>query len=431
MRVRWLVLLAVVVVGAAACDWTQFGFGPERLRSSPDGSISTLTVPTLHLAWKATPNGVLTDLPASPIVVSGTVYLPASDDVLHGYDAAGVKNCSGTPKTCTDVWRGEEAFGVGRVSPSAGGAVVYVGSTNGVSDIYAYSRDDPRSDWISSFPGSGIVGAPTLSNGYLYTTSVTEHPRLSVFDAVKKPANCDDFIFLICKPIWIADAGNNGSEPTVAGGVVYIGTVSGLAAFDAAGSIGCGGAPKTCTPLWTATGGAVDAIAVTADSVYAVSPGGDVSVFDAHAGAGCSGTPKHCAPLWTEATGSPTSSSPAIAGNTLLLGSSDGKLYAFDARGITGCSGTPKTCTPLWTAATGGRIDSSPSVAHGVVYVGSDDGKLYAFDAAGAMGCSGAPKKCSPLWSYATGGAVNSSPAVANGFVYVGSDDGSLYAFSL
>ena len=36
-----------------------------------------------------------------------------------------------------------------------------------------------------------------------------------------------------------------------------------LAAYDAAGAIGCSGAPKTCAPLWTAAGGVPTSAAVT------------------------------------------------------------------------------------------------------------------------------------------------------------------------
>lgn len=429
MRLRWLVVLFVVALGATACDWAQVGSGPEHLRWSLDTSISPATVASLHLAWTAAPpNDPLAQLPESPIVVSGTVYLPA-DNALHGYDAAGVKHCGGTPTTCTDVWTGTDARTAGRTSPSSGAGHVFVGSSQGIGDIYAYDRRTTSTlfDWNSTI-GTSVVGAPTYANGFVYATNTSEHPGLFVFEAEKKAANCDEFDR--CSTIWTADAGNNTSEPTVAGGVVYLGTGTGLAAFDAAGSIGCGGTPKTCTALWNGTGGGVHSIAATADRVYTASTSGVVSTYDAHAIAGCSGTPKSCSPLWTAATGSPTSSSLAVAGNMLFLGSSDGKLYAFDARGILGCSGSPKTCSPLWTAATGGAVDSSPSVANGVVYVGSDDGKLYAFDVAGSTDCGGTPKTCTPLWSYTTGGPVRSSPAIANGFVYVGSDDGNLYAFS-
>jgi len=66
----------------------------------------------------------------------------------------------------------------------------------------------------------------------------------------------------------------------------------------------------------------------------------------------------------------------------------------------------------------GATISSSPALADNTIYIGSDDGKLYALDADnGAM-----------LWEFQTGDKIISSPAVADGVVYVGSYDGTLYA---
>ena len=60
-----------------------------------------------------------------------------------------------------------------------------------------------------------------------------------------------------------------------------------------------------------------------------------------------------------------------------------------------------------------GALTSSPAVSGGVVYVGSADGNVYALNAnTGAK-----------LWGTATSGGVNSSPTVVNGTVYVGSGD--------
>ena len=74
---------------------------------------------------------------------------------------------------------------------------------------------------------------------------------------------------------------------------------------------------------------------------------------------------------------------PRLAGGgergRLRLGNSvaTGSLYAFDAAGTTNCSGTPKTCAPLWTATTGSTT-ASPAVANGVVYVGSASARKLA-----------------------------------------------------
>src|SRR6185312_2171629 len=154
------------------------------------------------------------------------------------------------------------------------------------------------------------------------------------------------------------------------------------------GTTGCSGTPKTCAPLWTAAidgGGTVgQSSPVVAGGVVYVSAGGTLYAFSAAGATGCSGTPKTCTPLWTAASVN-GESSPAVAGGVVYVGAFNA-VAAFSAAGTTGCSGTPpaRTCTPLWTGdastgSTGGS--SSPAVAGGVVYLGSTDGDLYAFSA--------------------------------------------------
>lgn len=175
------------------------------------------------------------------------------------------------------------------------------------------------------------------------------------------------------------------------------------------------------TESWTgATGGAITSSpAVAGTRVFVGSGNGRLYAFPA---AGCGAST--CDPLWTAQTQGTVASSPAVANGVVYVGSNDGKLYAFDAAGSTGCSGSPVACLPLWTGATGGPVRSSPTVVGSTVYVGSDDGKLYAFS---ATGCSASA--CAPLWTASTGGKVSSSPAVAGGRVYVGSEAGSLFVF--
>ncbi len=153
---------------------------------------------------------------------------------------------------------------------------------------------------------------------------------------------------------------------------------------------------------------------------------------------------------WAYNTGSSVTSSPAVVGGVVYVGSDDGYMYALDAAtgakqwaywtggsqvaddpavvggmvyfgslenhtlyALDAASGTKK-----WAYPTGGPIVSSPAVVGGVVYVGSEDNTLYAFDAA-----TGAKK-----WTYWTRGGIDSSPAVVDGVVYVGSGDGNVYA---
>jgi eukaryotic-like serine/threonine-protein kinase len=135
---------------------------------------------------------------------------------------------------------------------------------------------------------------------------------------------------------------------------------------------------------------------------------------------------------WTFRTGGAVLSSPAVAGDTVYIGSSDHNLYALAAA----------TGAQRWKFATKGRVTSSPAVADGRVYFDSFDGNFYALEA-------GSGKL---LWKFATGGERRfsgrhlhgaepagevmpdpfdfflSSPALAGGRVYFGSGDGNVYA---
>jgi outer membrane protein assembly factor BamB len=144
------------------------------------------------------------------------------------------------------------------------------------------------------------------------------------------------------------------------------------------------------------------------------------------------GVPQFTKIKWQFHTDGQILSSPAVAGGTLYVGSSDHFLYALDL-----AAGALK-----WKFKAESRITSSPAVSAGLVYFGSFDGNFYAVDAA-----TGQLK-----WKFQTGGerrfAGNhlhgaqpaaetmpdpfdfflSSPVVWSGGVYFGSGDTNIYA---
>jgi outer membrane protein assembly factor BamB len=386
-------LLVALVLFAAGCDWTSYGYGNGNTHYNPtESAIGVGNVASLQVAW--TTGASDQTFSSSPAIANGLVYIGASQ--LYAYSANGSTGCSGTPKTCSPVWYADPSGGLGGSidsSPAVKNGVVYVGFD---TDLYAYDAKG----------STGCTGSPKL-----------------------------------CEPLWTASAGVGRftSSPKVVNGVVYAGADDGkVYAFDAAGSTGCSGSPvKTCAPLWTAaTGGSGGATAAVVNGVvYVGADDGKVYAFDAAGSTGCSGTPvKTCAPLWTAATGGPITGAPAVTNGVVYVGAQDGKLYAFDALGSTGCSGGPKTCVPLWTADVGVFAVTSPAVANGVVFIGSDaiygGPSLQAFDANGSTGCSGTPKTCVPLWGSANLGEFRvSSPAVANGVVFIGGEETKFYAF--
>jgi outer membrane protein assembly factor BamB len=104
----------------------------------------------------------------------------------------------------------------------------------------------------------------------------------------------------------------------------------------------------------------------------------------------------------------PIRSSPAISGDVVYVGSDDSHVYALDVQ-----SGNLK-----WKYHTNRGITSSPAVDEGLVFVGSTDWNVYALDIRSGWA----------VWRYRTNNAVISSPTISEGCLYIGSVDGNLYA---
>jgi outer membrane protein assembly factor BamB len=100
------------------------------------------------------------------------------------------------------------------------------------------------------------------------------------------------------------------------------------------------------------------------------------------------------------------SSSPAISGNLVIVGSKDGYLHAADLT----------TGQPKWKVRVGEVTTASPLSGDGVVYIQS--GGTRALDlATGKI-----------LWRAGLGGSVQSVPVVSGKSVYLASNDGEFYA---
>jgi outer membrane protein assembly factor BamB len=293
-----VLLVVVLTLALSACDWPMFRYGPARTGFNPSETrLGIGNVGQLREVWSADLGTGSVAQHASAAVVGRTVYMGGSDGLLHVLDAAS-------------------------------GALLWTG-----------------------------VGQPLVGLG----------PDLS--------------------------------SPSVTAGTVFAGsgTAGQVNAWDAAGTIGCSGTPKTCQPLssFFANGNFPSSPVDVNGVLYAAATGEFLYAANALNGL----------EMWRAYIGG-TSSSPAVAGGVAYVGARDHRLWAFDAAGSNGCGGVPKSCVPLWTATTGAPVDSSPAVANGVVYVGSSDNKLYAFDASGQTGCTGVPKTCRPLWTATTGAQV-------------------------
>jgi outer membrane protein assembly factor BamB len=306
--------------------------------------------------WTATTSGGF----SSPTVVGGVVYVGGRDPgKLFAFDAAGVTNCSGTPKVCAPLWESAQTGREIYSSPAVVGGVVYIGAND--SNLYAFDAAGVTN--CSGTPkvcaplwtgptGEGIFSSPAVVGGVVYVGA--DDNKLYAFDAAGV-TNCSGTP-KTCAPLWTAPtAGIVQSSPAVAGGVVYVGSSSNrFYAFDAAGVTNCSGTPKTCAPLWTATtGGSVySSPAVAGGVVYVGASDNNLYAFDAAGALNCSGTPKTCTPLWTASTGFFVDSSPAVVNGMVYVGSEDTKLYAF---------GLPSTASPTIStqASAGGPLGTS------------------------------------------------------------------------
>ena len=279
----------IAVVGLSACSWPQFRGDATHSGYQPfESKISRDNVSTLTEAWTATTAG---SVHSSPAVANGVVYVGSTDGKLYALDAAGVTNCSGSPKTCAPLWTATTG-GFVNSSPAVANGVVYIGSDDG--KLYAFDA----------------AGATNCSGS----------PKT-------------------CTPLWTATTGDSvTSSPAVANGVVYVGSQDGfLYAFDATGATNCSGSPKVCAPLWKGNashgGGYLGSSPAVANGVVyigAYSP--KFNAFDAAGETNCSGSPKSCEPVWTATTANPVnsvSSSPAVANGVMYIGSEDTKLHAY------------------------------------------------------------------------------------------------------
>ena len=174
---------------------------------------------------------------ASPLVWNGTVYAGSTNGTLYAFDAAGVTNCSGTPKTCAPVW--------------------------------------------TATTGDSIYAPPAAANGVLYVGTLGDTTSLYAFDAAGI-TNCSGTP-KTCTPLW---RGNRPfgvrSAPAIAHGVVYVGDTS-ITAFDAAGITNCTGTPTICSPLWDtpALNAEFNGPAVAGGVVYGSYFAGHLYTFDA------------------------------------------------------------------------------------------------------------------------------------------------------
>jgi eukaryotic-like serine/threonine-protein kinase len=181
------------------------------------------------------------------------------------------------------------------------------------------------------------------------------------------------------------------SSPLPADGRVFVGVVDGktgaLVATDGAGKL-----------VWARKLGAVfSSPALAGELVLIGSDDGSLHAVDRHKGA----------IVWSCAIGGKVRATPAVSAGRAIVGGFDGRVVA-----VALADGAP-----AWTADIGHALYSSPSVAGDLCVVGCHEGHLHGLDLA-----TGAAR-----FETSTRGPVISSPAAAGTLVLAGSTDGDLY----
>ncbi len=289
-----------------------------------------------------------------PEVLAPVYRIPLVLRRVPGIAAPDRREPGGTP--AQPVWTFEAGSPLW-AGPTFAGGVVLVGGTDG--QVYAVEAGTGRKRW-SFRAGGAIRTRPTVSDGavyvqaddgFLYKLAVASGEERWRVRVVESPIERLPFD----NPKSRYD--RFGSDVTVAGGRLYLGTHDGkVLALD----------PESGARVWSfATGDAVLAApAVDSGRVYVGSFDKHVYALDAASGQ----------LLWKRDTQGAVVSTPAVAGDRVVVGNRAYDVLALDAK--TGDVAWKRYVWFSW-------IESSPVVRDGVAYVGSSDAAgVFAFDVA-------------------------------------------------
>ncbi|HET8923111.1 MAG TPA: PQQ-binding-like beta-propeller repeat protein [Candidatus Acidoferrum sp.] len=363
---------------------------------SSDHLLYALKVADGTLKWKFKTDGRVT---SSPAVSAGLVYFSSMDSSFYAVEAAtgqlkwkfktegerrfAAKHLHGAEPAAETM---PDPFDFYLSSASVWNGTVYFGS--GDTNIYALDAASGGLKW--KFKTNDVVhSSPAISEGVLFAGSWD-----SYFYALDAVTGKEKWRFKTGEDPIIHNQVGIQSSAAVADGVVYFGCRdSKLYAVDA----------TTGKERWSFSNKgswAIASPAVRDGKVYfATSDTGLLYSLDAKSGAVLFSLDfKH----W------PMFSSPAIAGETLYIGSHQGKLLAID----------------LKSQKLGWSFETEGSKENGVTYTKPDGTPNYE----AAFSDFFYDDMVSGLQKLMSVGAVLSSPAVAGRSVFVGSTDGSVYA---
>ena len=391
---RAAVALGLVVTLAGCQPWVQSGAGQGRTRWVEfEGTLRSDTVHLLELTWEGATFGTNAN---APVIVDGVVYVTTESGRVTAFDAV------------TGDRRWERDFYDGRVgaAPLFGDPAWHAGELlvpamfQGAGGLLRLDAAD------GSTVGGSLDGEATIA------VNVADGQAAPLAGTVSASGVGLAHIDWKFRPTAVFAPGFDiGHDFAVVGERVMWSQATSARGFSAA----CPPNPTApgCGPDWSTDLGAHPSTpaAVGDDGVVYADAGGTVTVLEAASGA----------IRWTGALGAPGNAS-AVAGDTILVATSDGRLVAYAAGG---CG--ESTCEPLWQGTLENGTIIAPVVGGDVAYVAMSGRKIAAFS---LDGCGA--DTCAPLTTVGPVWAGNlRSLAVSDGVLIASADDGGIAAFTL
>lgn len=340
----------------------------------PRGGLQGLGVADAQLqdsyqpAWTYKTDGAVL---SSPIIVDGVVYVGSEDKHLHAIDA----------KTGKEKWKLATDTLID-ASPIYDDGVVYIGTDGGV--LYAVDTAIGKPKWQYETEGriAGQAAVTTRNkqkvvivgshDGLLYCINATTGNKIWTYESGDY-INCGIVL---------------NDNTIVLGGcdtmmhLIDLSSGKGLAQIELGGEVA--GTP-----------------ALSQGHAYIGHMQGEVLAVDLKA--------KKIAWRFRDKD-FPFIGSPALAGDTILIGSRGRRLYAIDR----------KTGDKQWDIRTRGGVEGAPVIAKKRAIFGSAGGRLSIIEL----------NNGDNVWQRDLGSAINTSPAVTTGLIVVGAEDGNIHAFT-